>query len=92
MLSGQVADGLMTPIVGVCSDRTNSSCGKRTPWYLFGTVLVAPSFFGLFWECALCEVSFLSHYTALVIYYITLPALFNIGWASVQISNISLIA
>lgn len=92
MLSGQIADGLMTPLVGVCSDKTNTSCGKRTPWYLFGTALVAPSFFGLYWECIPCDIPALAYQSAQMVYYITLPALFNIGWASVQISNMSLIA
>ncbi len=93
MLSGQVADGLMTPLVGVWSDRTRTSCGQRTPWYLFGTLLVAPCFFGLFWDCVLCSVApGLDPLVAALIFYTLLPALFNIGWASVQISNMALIA
>ena len=48
MLSGQIADGVMTPIVGFMSDKFNSPCGKRTPWYLIGTVLVIPCFLGIF--------------------------------------------
>ena len=48
ILSGQLADGVMTPIVGVLSDKFNTSWGKRTPWYVFGTLLVLPTFLGIF--------------------------------------------
>ena len=91
MLSGQLADGFMTPLVGICSDKTTSPCGKRTPWYIFGSLLVLPSFYGLFWDCVVCDSENPS-FTLLIAYYITLPAIFNIGWASVQIANMALIA
>ena len=90
VLSGQIADGIMTPIVGVCSDKTNTACGKRTPWFIFGTILVLPCFFGIFWDCALCSVHGINQTTAQAVYYTVLPALFNVGWASVQILNLSL--
>lgn len=48
VLSGQFADGFMTPAVGILSDRFSSPCGKRTPWYIFGTLFVAPTFLGIF--------------------------------------------
>jgi Na+/melibiose symporter-like transporter len=48
MLSGQIADGIMTPIVGILSDKFDTRCGKRTPWYIFGTLLVLPTFLGIF--------------------------------------------
>jgi len=32
LLSGQIADGLATPIVGYFSDKINTRFGKRTPW------------------------------------------------------------
>lgn len=48
VLSGQLADGCMTPLVGVLSDIFNTPCGKRTPWYIFGTLFVAPTFLGIF--------------------------------------------
>lgn len=90
VLSGQIADGIMTPIVGVYSDKTNTACGKRTPWFVFGTILVLPCFFGIFWDCALCSIDGIDQTTAMAVYYTVLPALFNVGWASVQISNLSL--
>jgi Na+/melibiose symporter-like transporter len=48
ILSGQFADGLMTPLVGLLSDKYTTSWGKRTPWYVFGTLLVIPTFAGIF--------------------------------------------
>lgn len=48
LLSGQIADGLTTPIVGVSSDKIQTSCGKRQPWFIFGTLFVIPTFMGIF--------------------------------------------
>lgn len=48
MLSGQIADGLTTPIVGLFSDKTKTRIGKRMPWFIFGTILVLPTFLGIF--------------------------------------------
>ena len=48
MLSGQIADALTTPLVGLLSDKTETRIGKRMPWYIFGTILVIPTFLGIF--------------------------------------------
>jgi len=48
MLSGQVADGLTTPLVGLFSDKCQTRIGSRAPWYIAGTVIVLPSFLGIF--------------------------------------------
>ena len=48
MLSGQIADGVTTPIVGLASDRFKTRIGSRAPWYILGTIIVLPSFFGIF--------------------------------------------
>jgi len=87
MLSGQLTDGITTPLVGVLSDRMTTRIGKRTPWYLFGTILVAPTFFLLFYDVLPKDASPTTKNT----YFIILPAIFNIGWASVQISNMSIV-
>lgn len=108
VLSGQLADGMMTPLVGILSDKMNSPCGKRTPWYIFGTLFVVPTFLGIFIYPAFINtpvndddgVQKIDPDTNLPVFkdptlqsawYITLPALFNIGWASVQISNMSIV-
>jgi len=91
LLSGQIADGIATPIVGYFSDRTHTRIGKRTPWYVFGTLLVTVCFVFLFQECLFCEW-FGSNSTALMMfYYIFFPSLFNVGWASVQVAHMSLV-
>jgi len=33
-LSGQISDGVSTPLFGYLSDKTNTRLGKRIPWYL----------------------------------------------------------
>lgn len=48
LLSGQVADALATPLVGSFSDKTNTKFGKRTPWYVFGIILVSLTFIPTF--------------------------------------------
>ena len=87
MLSGQLTDGITTPLVGVLSDKTETGIGKRTPWYLFGTLLVAPTFFFLFYDVLPDNAS----ESVKNAYFITLPAIFNVGWASVQIANMSIV-
>jgi len=101
LLSGQLADGIATNLVGFFIDKTKTRFGKRTPWFLLGTLLVIPSFlltFNSWYACELicgtkgestCTVE--KYEFIAYVYYITLPALFNIGWAAVQISTMSII-
>lgn len=65
------------------------------PWYYFGTVMVIPCFMGIF-----AYPNFVNKTNAngdiespnfRIAWYITLPALFNVGWASVQIANMSIV-
>ena len=101
LLSGQIADGFSTNIVGFLIDKTRTRFGKRTPWFIFGTLVVAPWFYLTFnswfaWDliCGDKDSGKWSSgkYTMIAyIYYITLPALFNVGWAAVQISTMSII-
>jgi len=48
MLGGQIFDGIATPVVGILSDKTKTKIGKRTPWYIFGTILVTFTFLPIF--------------------------------------------
>ena len=92
MLVGQISDGLFTPIVGLYSDKLNTSIGKRKPWYIAGTILVPLSFIFAFQECLLC--SFLSEDSqdiGVLLWYCCFAVFFNIGWACIQISHISMI-
>ena len=51
-----------------------------------GSILVAPAFL-----CIFLGFEFFSNETGKDIWYITFPAIFNIGWASVQISHMSIV-
>jgi len=48
LLSGQITDGITTPVVGLLSDRVRCGCGKRNAWYYFGSLLVIPAFLCIF--------------------------------------------
>ena len=86
LLSGQITDGITTPIVGFLSDRVTCKFGNRNTWYYFGTILVAPSFL-----CIFFGFDFFKSETGKDIWYITFPAIFNVGWASVQIAHLSIV-
>ncbi|RWS26271.1 major facilitator superfamily domain-containing protein 12-like protein [Leptotrombidium deliense] len=92
LLIGQVADALATPFVGIESDRNLdwALCryGKRKTWHLLGTVCVLFTFPLIFNECIGCNNS---HLYAKMIYYSSFIIVFQFGWASVQISHLSLI-
>ena len=79
VLSGQLADGIMSPLVGILADMFNSPCGKKTPWYIFGTIFTIPTFLGMF---IYPEFIFDARPDLRDAWYIVLPALFNVGWAS----------
>ena len=100
ILSGQIADGLATNIIGFLIDKTDTKIGKSTPWYIFGTLLIIPSFLLTFNKCVFCDLIWGEDSTACnnnvsniiyYLYYMLFPALFNIGWAAVQISTMSIV-
>ena len=75
----------MTPIVGLLSDKTNTRIGQRKPWYIGGLILVT-----------ICYIPIYSGFTtdnlaAMYAFYTIFPSLFNVGWASLQISHMSLV-
>lgn len=90
MLSGQIFDGIATPLVGIFSDKYNTRIGRRTPWYLGGTVGVILCFSLIFQRCRFCSNSSNPEVYEMI-YYITLPSLFNIAWAAVQVSHMALL-
>jgi len=85
----------MTPIVGLASDNITTKCGKRMPWYIFGTIFVLPTFLGIFIDPEFInkkdEKGEIINKGLQSAWYITLPALFNVGWASVQIAHMSVV-
>jgi Na+/melibiose symporter-like transporter len=77
----------MTPLVGALSDKIKTRIGSRTPWYIFGTLIVIPSFLALFFHPFETIVGNNDDGnktpTGELVYYLFFPALFNVGWASV---------
>lgn len=57
LLSGQIADGIATTVVGFLIDRTNpnSKIGQKKIWYIIGVLVVIPTFLLTFNTCILCD-------------------------------------
>lgn len=89
LLIGQVADAVATPLVGIESDKTGECrYGRRKSWHLVGVLCVALSFPFVFNLCIDCKDA---SYWAQFIYYVPFIVVFQFGWASTQISHLSLI-
>ncbi|XP_026783785.1 major facilitator superfamily domain-containing protein 12 [Pangasianodon hypophthalmus] len=91
LLVGQIADGIATPLVGYESDRTRGcgSYGKRKSWHLVGTICVLLSFPFIFNPCVGCS-EVMPQWVGLT-YFTPFIIIFQFGWASTQISHLSLI-
>ncbi|XP_039277978.1 major facilitator superfamily domain-containing protein 12-like isoform X2 [Nilaparvata lugens] len=92
MTIGQVADAISTPFVGFCSDRGGVFCcsgyGRRKSWHLLGTICVVASFPFVFASCINCADSDM---WAKLLYFSVFICVFQFGWASIQISNLSVV-
>ncbi len=89
----QIADGLSTLFVGYFSDKDNclSVCdkyGKRKSWHALGTFCVLISFPFIFVHCLGCASAPAATQAA---YYAAFVVVFQFGWASTQISHLSII-
>lgn len=90
ILVGQIADALATPFVGFESDRTrNVKYGRRKIWHLVGVLCVVVSFPFIFHLCVGKCANVDQKY--LLLYYTPFIVIFQFGWASTQISHLSLI-
>ena len=78
LLSGQITDGCTTPLVGLASDYFNCIGGKRNFWYYFGF-----SFVNIAFLCIFTNPTWWMTDQQRNIWYVVMPAIFNIGWASV---------
>uniref|UniRef100_A0A0D9VPZ1 Major facilitator superfamily (MFS) profile domain-containing protein n=1 Tax=Leersia perrieri TaxID=77586 RepID=A0A0D9VPZ1_9ORYZ len=87
MLSGQVADGLMTILAGEMIDRF----GHFKLWHIGGSILVGISFSSVFGGCLLCTILGTDSYLVRTIGYSFFAAVFNIGWAATQVSHMSMV-
>jgi len=93
LLIGQLTDGLATPFVGIESDRVGllgKLYGKRKSWHFFGTVCVVLSFIFIFTPVPKFIPEVTPDWVALV-YYTPFIVIFQIGWASTQVSHLSVI-
>ena len=92
MFSGQLADGLATPLVGVYSDDSEGfrGFGRRKSWLVGGALLVIVCYYAVFGVCWL-DWFWTPTEEQLVIYYSIGAAIFNIGWATVQVSHMALV-
>ncbi|KAI4481731.1 hypothetical protein M0804_009252 [Polistes exclamans] len=81
LLLGQIVDAFTTPIFGFLVDRY---CKKKI-WHIIGSVLVTFSFPMIFGGFANSPNS------TIVFFYILSIVIFQIGWAAVQISHLSMI-
>lgn len=93
LLIGQIVDGLSTPVIGYLCDITPFwwfGFGRRKLWHLLGTVLVAVSLFFFWHRCLPCDATN-APLGWQIVWYAVFIAIFQFGWASVQISHLSLI-
>jgi len=89
-LIGQIADGIMTPIIGVLSDHIDFKVGKRKFWYILGFISEGISFIMIYRNCFLCSAFNNYSFNMKFFNYALFPALFNVGWAMVEVSHMSL--
>ena len=89
VLVGQVANALATPCVGFVCDKINVRYGRMKLCHLVGTIMVAvPSFF-IWYPCLFCNDS--TPEAVEVVYFAVPIFVYNVGWAAVQISHLSLV-
>ncbi|KAG5879219.1 hypothetical protein JTB14_026717 [Gonioctena quinquepunctata] len=81
VMIGQVVDSLSTPVAGWAIDY----CGHRRLWHFGGTILVSVGF------CLIFSLKPTTFDTPVLLYYTLVISLFQIGWATVQISHLSII-
>ena len=94
LLVGQTADALATPVIGYLCDVTPfwyKGFGRRKVWHIIGTVMVTVSLFFFWHECLPCLLTKNVPLGAEVVWYCFFIVIFQVGWASVQISHLSLI-
>ena len=91
MLAGQTTDAVMTPLIGVLSDKYESpKVGKRKFWYLIGFLIVALGFTLTFQPCLLCLWFSVTTISMQLSFHLIGPCMYNFGWAFCQVSHMSL--
>lgn len=83
-LVGKIWDAVNDPVVGVLSDRTRSSLGRRYPWMLFGAIPLGIFFF-LQWTVPQFSANPSVNQWGLFWYYTILSILFNTCYTAVNL-------
>lgn len=94
LFAGQIADGLATPVAGYLSDVSKGipklGLGRRKLWNLIGVIIVAFCFFFVFGACFACLLG-LDGMMQKTIFFSVFAALFNVGWAAIQVSHMAMV-
>lgn len=85
LLVGKLWDGINDPIIGLLSDKTQSSLGRRLPWMLYTAVPLGVSFFLLWLVPSVGE-------NLLFAYYVLAALLFNTFYTTVNLPYAALTA
>lgn len=84
LLIGKISDAVNDPIIGLLTDKTKSSWGRRLPWIFYGTVPFGIFFFllwivppgmnslGLFWYYVIIGATYQLFYTVVNLPYIAM--------------------
>jgi Na+/melibiose symporter-like transporter len=84
---GQVVDAFFIIIIGILSDKYETKYGKRTPWYIGGIIFATIGFIPIYFPLIPEDTTEILK----IIYFISFAVLFSMGYASSQISHMSLI-
>ncbi|NEO42304.1 MAG: MFS transporter [Moorea sp. SIOASIH] len=84
LMIGKVSDAINDPMVGIMSDRTRSSWGRRIPWMLFGAIPFGVLFF-LQWIVPHFSNNNTINNWLLFSYYLLIAILFNIAYTAVNL-------
>ncbi len=84
LMIAKVSDAINDPMVGIMSDRTRSSWGRRIPWILFGAIPFGVLFF-LQWIVPHFSNNNTINNWLLFSYYLLIAILFNIAYTAVNL-------
>jgi len=84
LMIGKIIDAVNDPFIGVSSDRTRLSWGRRLPWMLFGAIPLG-LFFALTWIVPHFSSDPKVQQWALFAYYAIVSSLFSISFTTVNL-------
>jgi Na+/melibiose symporter-like transporter len=74
MLFSEILFAMSNVLVGILSDIIDTRIGRKTPWYIIGTIIIIPSFTAM-----MINPGFTIGSRTQSIYFFTLAMLFGIG-------------